>query len=402
MRTLEQHLDPEVMPKRILALDGGGIRGLISLGILEHLEQQFGAPLSDHFDLIGGTSTGALIATKLALGSSVEEIVSLYETIGANVFKRTLFPPRLGVLRAKFSARPLIDALQEEVGHLRLGDAEVKTGLAVVCKRLDTGSPWVLHNNPAGKYFDAPDDVDAVANKNYELAMLLRASTAAPSFFDPVKITVAVDGAGKPQTGVFVDGGVSPHNNPSLQLLMLATLSGYKLNWRLGADRLQIVSVGTGTWKPKAKVGGRSGQPVADRFAAGHALRSLLSMMYDASAQNELMLQWLSASPTARVIDSEVGDLSGDLLNPDSPDGAVPTLSYLRYDAPLEERWLHKHLPALALDADQIGHLQKMDRARDLDVLLRIGRAAGEALVQPEHLALGAERSTGPESTADG
>jgi patatin-like phospholipase/acyl hydrolase len=73
--TKAQHLDPNTRPKRILALDGGGIRGVLTLEYLEAIEallrQRRNDPdllLSDYFDLIGGTSTGSIIAAGLACG----------------------------------------------------------------------------------------------------------------------------------------------------------------------------------------------------------------------------------------------------------------------------------------------------------------------------------------------
>ncbi len=91
MRDLAAHLDPTVTPKRMLALDGGGVRGLISLGILKRIEAELGSPLSNHFDLIGGTSTGALIATKLSTGSSVDEIARALGTSPRTVKRRWRF-----------------------------------------------------------------------------------------------------------------------------------------------------------------------------------------------------------------------------------------------------------------------------------------------------------------------
>src|SRR5688500_4559984 len=81
-------------PKRILALDGGGIRGALTLGYLEKLEDILRARhnnskllLSDYFDLIGGTSTGAIIAAALATGKEVSDIKALYSRLGEGVFR---------------------------------------------------------------------------------------------------------------------------------------------------------------------------------------------------------------------------------------------------------------------------------------------------------------------------
>jgi len=84
-------------PKRILALDGGGIRGVLTLEFLLELEKQLreklqlgnGFVLADYFDLIAGTSTGAIIAAALALGKSVEEVRGFYLNCGCEIFTKT-------------------------------------------------------------------------------------------------------------------------------------------------------------------------------------------------------------------------------------------------------------------------------------------------------------------------
>jgi patatin-like phospholipase/acyl hydrolase len=89
--------------------------------------------------------------------------------------------------------------------------------------------PWPLHINPKGRYFNERPKSAAIANRHFLLWQIVRASTAAPHYFEPERLQVAIDDQGRYVDGAFVDGGVSPFNNPSLQLLMLATLEGYKL-----------------------------------------------------------------------------------------------------------------------------------------------------------------------------
>ena len=172
--------------------------------------------------------------------------------------------------------------LDQEFGDTLLGDAErIRTGLAIVVKRLDTGSTWIVHNNPRGKYFNSPAESQSIANKDFSLQDIVRASTAAPHYFEPEPIEIF-----KGEYGAFVDGGVSPHNNPSLQLLMLAWLEGYGLNWPKGSDNLLLVSIGTGSADFSMKR-----ESVMQMGAAKLAVRALGSIMDDASALNELLLQ---------------------------------------------------------------------------------------------------------------
>src|SRR5215217_7194837 len=287
-RSLEQHFNP-AGPKRILALDGGGLRGILTLGILKSIERELrqrhgndpSFRLSDYFDLIAGTSTGAIIAATLALGWSVEEIRKRYMSLGERVFTRSLL--RQGVLRAKYDEDTLISELKKVYGaKTALGGPELKTGLLVMTKRLDTGSPWPITNNPRGQYFAArPNGV--LGDGDYPLWQVVRASTAAPGYFDSQQITIARAAAGKAVTGEFVDGGVSPFNNPALMAMMYATMNGYRINWPTGPDRLLVVSIGTGAADPTV---------THASLAAKQAVDALLSLMNDTATLQETLLQW--------------------------------------------------------------------------------------------------------------
>ena len=230
-------------PKRTLALDGGGLKGILTLGYLEALEQLIrqrhgSGPdfrLSDYFDLIAGTSTGAIIAACLALGMSVGEVLEQYQKLGRNVFSRNWF--RQGVIRARYDKERLESELKTVFGSdTTLGSDRLRTGLLVMAKRLDTGSPWPMSNNPKGKYFRNTDSTSHwIYNSDYPLWKVIRASTAAPTFFDPEEITIIEQPGREPEKGQFVDGGVSPFNNPSLQSLLFATLKGLQpelVQWR--------------------------------------------------------------------------------------------------------------------------------------------------------------------------
>ena len=156
MSAVEQHLFSPG-PKRILALDGGGVRGILTLAILERMEAilraRSPAPdsfrLCDYFDLIGGTSTGSIIASGLALGLSAEELLALYRNLASRVFKRP--PWSFGIFGPRFSRGPLAAVLKEIIGDVTLGSDKIRTGLAIVTKRADNGSIWILHNNPRGR-----------------------------------------------------------------------------------------------------------------------------------------------------------------------------------------------------------------------------------------------------------
>jgi uncharacterized protein len=371
-------------PKRILALDGGGVRGVVALAFLERIEaivrQRHGPQqrLGQYFDLIGGTSTGALIATGLALGQEVGELIETYLSLAKHSFQGGRWHG--GLLIPKFRSAPLLMQIEAQVGDITLGSDRLQTGLAIVTKRIDTGSVWVFHNNPRGRYFAPADTTEsAIPNRDLPLARLLCASTAAPTFFAPVSIEIAPG-----VNGVFIDGGVSPHCNPALLLLLLATLRGYGFRWPMGADRLMLVSLGTGE-RPLS----RSRMPGPAAPAATLAVLALRSVMQDCSWLGQTMLQWLSDSPTPWAIDGEVGDLGDDRL------GVSPLLHYLRYDMQFTTDWMARetghHLQERDLEA-----LERFDDPRQVSRLLQLARAAAARQVHPDHLPAAFDRPASP------
>jgi predicted acylesterase/phospholipase RssA len=373
-RTLKQHLQG-AGPKRILALDGGGLRGILTLGILESVERELrqrhgndeSFRLSDYFDLIAGTSTGAIIAATLALGWSVKDIKDKYFELGKRVFKRSLL--RQGLFRAKYDEVRLIEELKAVYGaDTTLGSDRLLTGLLVVIKRIDSGSPWPVSNNPNGKYFCSRPG-GTIGNGDYKLWSAVRASTAAPDYFDPERITIAQLPDHPPIYGDFVDGGVSPFNNPALQAFMYATLSGYRLKWRTGEKDILLVSVGTGSGDTSVR---------HSQIAAAGAFQSLLALMDDSASLQETMLQWMSQSPTARRIDSELQALEGDLI------GGTPQLTYVRYDADLRPGALQELIGERAATLP-VENLTAMDAPENMEALHLVGTAFGEARVKDEH-----------------
>src|SRR6516165_3241583 len=139
-KTKQQHLDRASGPKRILALDGGGIRGILTLEYLGAMEKMLRQRsdkddllLCDYFDLIGGTSTGSIIAAGLACGMTVADLQQLYRQIGTNIFKGAFW--RQGLLAPKFKSRPLQKALEAGLGADTTVDSDrVRTGLMIMTK----------------------------------------------------------------------------------------------------------------------------------------------------------------------------------------------------------------------------------------------------------------------------
>lgn len=360
-------------PKRILACDGGGLRGILSLGFLAKvealLEKRYGVGddfrLCHYFDLVAGTSTGAIIAAAVAQGMRVSEIVEQYMTIGEQVFRSRF---AFGAIRNRYDKRKLITQLQSVLGEkTTLGGESLQTGLLVVTKRMDTGSPWPLGNNPRGAYFAAREDSEHIANADYPLWQVVRASTAAPSFFDPETITIKEQPGRKPVVGEFVDGGVSPFNNPALQALMYATLDGFNVSWPTGAHNLSILSIGTGSATPGVS---------SSFFAAKSAISALMGLMEDNAALVQILMQWMSESRTAEKIDREIGTLGGDLLGPE------PLFHYTRYDLALTKKAIEPLKSGLSPTV--IKSLKQMDKPKNLPILQELGKLAAREQVREE------------------
>jgi uncharacterized protein len=368
--TKQQHLDRTTAPKRILSLDGGGIRGILTLeylGVIEDmLRKRSGREdflLCDYFDLIGGTSTGSIIAAGLACGMSVEELKQLYREVGKSVFVSKFW--KKGILAPKFPSGPLQKALDAQLGaDTTLDSDRIRTGLMIMTKRLDTGSPWPLHNHPNARY--------AKQDGNLRLTQVVRASTAAPTYFEPQIMEIS-SRDGTVVKGAFVDGGVSPFNDPALQLLMLAVLDGHGFRWRPGKDNLLLISVGTGTYKKTF-----TAEELGNMVAAEQGLRSLQSLMDDCARMNHGMLQWLTNCMTPWLIDRAVQKMEIDSK------GGPQLATYARYNVLLEQGWLKTEV-AIERAPDKLEKIAEMDDPANMDELADIGKDAAKKQVQPEH-----------------
>jgi hypothetical protein len=138
-------------------------------------------------------------------------------------------------------------------------------------------------------------------------------------------------------------------------------MDGYRIGWPSGAENLLVVSVGTGRADPKVK---RANLP------AENAIKSLLALMEDAGTLQETLLQWMSASPTARSIDRELDDLHHDLV------AGKPVISYLRYNVDLAASAVHALNPGI--DQGKIESLTAMDAPENMDTLHELGRLTAE------------------------
>ena len=345
-------------PKKLLALDGGGIRGVISLEVLRRLEsilaENLGAGddfvLADYFDYIGGTSTGAVIAAGLAKGLRVDQLLDLYVERGEDMFDKAAL---LRKFHYRYGVERLRGLLQEVLGETTtFGGDDLKTLLMMVLRNATTDSPWPLSNNPRALY---NDPARANNNLNIPLWQLVRASTAAPVYFPPEVVTVG------DHDFVFVDGGLTMYNNPAFQLFLMATLDAYRLGWPATESDLLLVSVGTGR-SPKADDHLRPG----DMNLLFNASSVPAALMYAALNEQDLLCRVFGRCRHGALIDRELGDLTqGPGLLRDR------LFCYVRYNAELSRRGLDD----LGLADVEPEDVQRLDSVQHIGELRRVGQA---------------------------
>jgi patatin-like phospholipase/acyl hydrolase len=363
-------------PHRLLALDGGGIRGMITLGVLSAMERMLqdalgrddSFVLADYFDYVGGTSTGAIIATCLSLGWRVDKIRRFYEQSGADMFDRASLLRRF---HYKFEDEKLAVLLKKELGaDTILGDDRLKTLLLLVMRNATTDSPWPVSNNPRATYNDLkrPD-----SNLRLPLWQLVRASTAAPTYFPPETIQIGT------RHFVFVDGGVTMYNNPAFQLFLMATVEQYKLGWTAGEREMLLVSVGTGS-SPGANMNLVPGE----MNLIYNATSIPSALMFAASNEQDFLCRVFGRTRFGGVLDREVGDLMTpvQVLPAARVSGPVnPRLfTYLRYNAELTRTGLDE----LDLTSVTPEHVQQMDSVDHMAELSAVGEKVGTK-VKVEH-----------------
>lgn len=328
--------------------------------MLEVLEAQLreieGRPelcLADWFHLVGGTSAGSVLAAGVALGWPTERLTAAFLATVGRLFEH----PRWMPWHARYDPGPMEEVLEGLFGDLRLGDATIRTGLCILVQRADTWSTWPLHNHPQGRFF--------ASNRDMRIRDLLRASLAAPTIFPAVRLEV-----GGGEEGMFIDGGAGLAVDPALRLLWVATARGFPFRWPLGAERLLLCSLGTGTWER------RDAPEALEREDAIFWGERLVDMaLAEAGWLTQAVLQWVGTTPTPLALDRELGDLEED--------GVAPALTSLRLSPRLEA----EPLAAMGFGelADRLPELRATTGVLAPE-LVEIGRAWARRELRVEHL----------------
>ena len=369
-------------PRKLLALDGGGIRGILTLQVLIRIEQILADAsgrgkdfrLCQFFDYIAGTSTGAIIAAGLARGMSAVELADFYMKTGPAMFDKAFILFRL---RHLYESTPLATQLQATFGEqTKLFPEDLECLLLVVARNVSTDSPWPISSNPFAKY-NHPGRPDC--NLRIPLWQLVRASTAAPVFFAPE--VLQWDALDPSKTFVFEDGGLTPYNNPAFLLARMATASEYHLGWATGEQNLLLMSVGTGA-APKVD---------AEMYSSGKSAFTNLAnfpaaLMYGAQIDQDINCRMVGRCLHGEPIDRELGDL----IPRDAAGLPVPLSTnlgrqflYARYNAELSAKWLN----ARQLGEVEAAKVAKLDSVEHVNDLIRVGQKVAEE-VKVEHFCL--------------
>ena len=389
----EQRYGGEPRPRKLLALDGGGIRGVLTLQVLVRMEELLAEKsgqgenfrLCNFFDYIGGTSTGAIIAAGLAIGKPARWLSDFYKEVGPAMFEKSFILHRLKNL---YKSEPLADKLKEVFGEdTTLDSDKLKCLLLVVTRNVTTDSPWPITSNPFARYND-PNRDDR--NTKIPLWQLVRASTAAPVFFPPEIVDWDPDDPSK--AFVFEDGGLTPYNNPAFLMTRMATHPAYKLGWQTGEKNLLVMSVGTGSApKVDAEVYG------GGKNAFSNLVNFPAALMYGAAVDQDINCRIIGRcihggeyDKELRLCDTVIDRELGDLVARDDQGVATPLSEdsgrqfiYARYNAELSPKWLAKR----GLGDIDPANVAQLDSVDHIDDLVRVGQALAKE-VKIEHFCL--------------
>lgn len=214
---------------RILSIDGGGARGIYPAIILKKIQDEMGINFAEHFDIIVGTSTGAIIAAGLACDIELEKIIDLYRDESKNIFKNIF--KKKGMFKAKYDSQCLKELLEKEFGNTKMKDI-TKTILLIPATNLNAGKPFVCKSPYKGEF---------IRDGDFFVKDILLAACSAPVYFNPQKLTNKSNESNK---YFLADGGLWG-NNPSM-IGLVEALSKNRLN--IKKENISLFSIGTGNW----------------------------------------------------------------------------------------------------------------------------------------------------------
>jgi len=203
-----------------LAVDGGGIKGVVASRAIAVLEEHLQTPAYEVFTLLAGTSTGAIITAGVATGLFGEEIHHLYCELGPAIFRSTWRSTLWPLTRYRYPLEPLQEALEDQMGGKTMGDFwKEDNPLDLVITAFDLVKNKTLFIKPFK---------ERTAEEPWPVSKAVLASSAVPSYFPPVE-------------NRYVDGGVGSYHNPCY-------VAAYEAKFVLGWEPTEttLISLGTG------------------------------------------------------------------------------------------------------------------------------------------------------------
>src|SRR5829696_7387472 len=219
--------------QKVLSIDGGGIRGIIPAMVLAEIERRTGRRIAEMFDLVAGTSTGGILAlglTKPGQDSepeySAKKLIELYETEGGKIFSIPVWHrihSGWGLAEEKYPSTGIDEVALEYFGDVRL--AQALKEVLIPAYEIEKRGPW---------FFKRWEALDSKKGFNPFMREVARATSAAPTYFEPIQLKVGSLG-----NRAFIDGGVHS-NNPA----MCAYVEARKIHPE--EKEFLVVSLGTG------------------------------------------------------------------------------------------------------------------------------------------------------------
>ena len=209
----------------ILALDGGGTRGIYTAQLLAKIEQAFGTHISTCFDLIAGTSTGAIIAGAAVSDIPMQEIVELFETETPYIFRRRWY--RIPLFLSKYPDQKLAQIIAKHLPATSL--REIETPLMITSSEIAKSEVHIFRSN-----YSSRDSESVSTDKDVNLRDAILASCAAPTFFAPKSVDnfLLADGglwANNPSTVAFTEA-LSVFGKEAREIRMLSVGTGHSVN----------------------------------------------------------------------------------------------------------------------------------------------------------------------------
>lgn len=326
--------------RTILALDGGGIRGIMTLQMLKKLEDVAGIPCYKLFDMVAGTSTGGIMAGLIASGKTANEIEDLYIKLVKQVFKKKSWAAHRLLNPPEYSKMNYRKILKETVGDLTLKELCEKNSIDIMITAKDV----IAGEETFFSYFTGNTTAKKYTYEDVLVRAALEATMSAPTYFAPLER--------------FIDGGVTTYNNPAMAALIESV--HYGPSNKYVTDKITLFSFGTGCRPQFVNKGSVSDPKGLDVY---------------------FWLQWIM---------TEAGDDASDLQNYILRSGLIKGLDFRRFQLSLDKKAI-KNLPNIDLTkiddiaADKLHDLSDEDLADiplDKVALFPLMKEIGQAITQ--------------------